>query len=765
MSILNRFLLGFFLLGFIVPVFSQESITKANFKQAANWSVPKQLERIKFIWTNPLWLDSSDSFIYKYGSRDAISYYIADAANGKKRELFDHRKLTNNLEKLADTSLDWRNLNIHIKNSTLVPKKITFQFDGQVYRYWIDLDSLIESSTSVASSDETVYSSPNGKYAIISGSDGIRFVETEKKEKPMKLPLKKLEGYNMVPGTAKWSPDSRFVAATFEDWTHIQDLWLIDHYSDPRPTLRTFKWPLPNEITEKHRLCIYDTRRKKMIVAEAERWADESYGDLSWSPDSKVLYFQRMSRDWKSLDLCAADPFTGKCRVLLEEHKKRQPIGRPPYNVIPSTGEIIWWSWRNGYGQYYLYTSDGTLKRPLTHATYHAGEVIRIDNSTRILYFMGNGGNPVQNPYLHQLYAASLDTTSVKLLTPEEAEHHVFFSPSGKFFVDNYSRADVPPHTVVRDVSGTRMMELETADISWLEDAGWKPPEIFCVKAGDGQTDLWGVLFKPYDFDSTKQYPVITYGYPGKEGEALPLKFYGNYWVTLVSTSLAQYGFIVVVSGTRGGSWERGYDYYNFGEKNLRDYPVEDKKTAIEQLAIRHPFMDTSRVGIMGSSSGGLLAATSILLEPEFFKVAVSKSGNHDNQLFYHIWNERYGIVKEVSDTLGKTRFLSKSRTNNQLADNLKGKLLLVVGDMDPVVPPSTSYRLAYDLMMANKRFDLFLIPNAGHFWGDNYPYVIKTIENYFVEFLMGDKSHEWEIDLFQSSREKDEALNPLNGL
>ena len=279
-----------------------------------------------------------------------------------------------------------------------------------------------------------------------------------------------------------------------------------------------------------------------------------------------------------------------------------------------------------------------------------------------------------------------------------------------------------------------------------LTAAGWQPPEIFKVKAADGETDLWGVMFKPFDFDPSKTYPVVTYGYPGKESEALPFRFCNNYWMTLMSVSLAQYGFVVVVSGNRGGSPERSYDYYNFGEDALRDYPVADKRAVIDQLAARHSYIDINRVGIMGSSSGGFLAAAAILLEPDFFKVAVAKSGNYDNNLYYHHWNERYGKVSETRKN-GRTVFESRSATCGEIAGNLKGRLLLVHGDMDRYVPPSIAYRLAHDLMMANKRFDMFIVPHGNHFFGDNTDYLIRYMELYFVENLMEQRLRS--VDMF----------------
>jgi dipeptidyl aminopeptidase/acylaminoacyl peptidase len=402
---------------------------------------------------------------------------------------------------------------------------------------------------------------------------------------------------------------------------------------------------------------------------------------------------------------------------------------------------------REGWGHFYLYTGTGTLKARVTEGDFHSGRVIHIDEEERVLYFMGNGRDG-PNPYYHYLYRVNLDGSDLLLLTPEEAEHEIYMSGSGRYFLDNFSRPDLEPRAVVRNNRGGLVLELEAADISELKEAGWKNPETFKAKAADGETDLWGVLYKPFDFDPRKKYPIVSYGYPGKESEFIPWKFYHNSWVTLISVSLAQYGFLVAVYGNRGGTPERSYAYYDYGWDHLRDYPIADKKTVIEQLAERHRYIDLDRVGIMGASSGGLLAATAILKEPDFFKVAVSRAGNHDNNRYWHHWNERYGKVTVETDDAGNSRFVSKTPTNNEIASNLKGRLLLVQGDMDVHVPPSLTLRLANDLIEANKRFDMFFIPGCDHFFGKNWQYVIRYIELYFVENLMGDRR--WSVDIFE---------------
>jgi dipeptidyl aminopeptidase/acylaminoacyl peptidase len=508
---------------------------------------------------------------------------------------------------------------------------------------------------------------------------------------------------------------------------------------------------MPGEQIEQYELWIYDTREKDLFQVSAEKWADQTIDQIQWSPDSKTAYFQRMSRDWMSLDLCSLNPSNGTCNVLIEERGKRQVItGSPqylgadhyPYHILKTTNEMIWFSWRDGWHHFYLYDSNGEFKTQITKGNYNVGKLLKIDEMNRVIYFLGNAKEPIRNPYYHHLYRAGFDGNNLVLLTPEDAEHEIYFSETGNYFVDNYSRADLPPKTVVRNSDGDMMMQLEHADITLLEEEGWKRPEIFHVKAADDSTDLWGVMFKPYDFNPAKKYPIVTYGYPGKESEFLPWRFCHNAWVGAIATSLAQYGFIVVVAGNRGGSPERSYSYYNFGEDHFRDYPIADKKIVVERLAEKYAYIDIDRVGVMGQSSGGFLAASAILLEPDFFKVAVAKCGPQNPALYYHHWFERYSNITDSK------KIITAQNSNNAIVNNLKGRLLLVQGDMDLHMPPSLTYRLAYDLMMANKRFDTFVIPKADHFWGDNYPYVIKYMELYFVENLLGDNT--FNVNMFE---------------
>lgn len=722
-----------------------ERVSEANFELARRWSVPEQIRRLGNPWVQPIWCPGRDAFFYRRGDRSTGRFYYVDLARAERRDLTANPSLRRLLAAAPESGLEISEARLAADGDGVL-----LTVNGQRCRYTVSTDRFSAAGPEEPDTDAPGVDSPDHSYRIVIREYNLFLESADHRGPATQITSDGKEYFEPIESSIQWSPDSRYVAFLRQDWRQVEDLWLIDHYAEPRPRLQTFKWPMPGENIELHSLWVYDLRSKTLLRVNADRWQEQTLAEPRWSPDSKQLYFTRMSRDWMSLDLCATEPGSGaeSCRVVIEERDHRQIITRPPYHILETTGEILWWSMGGGWGHYSLHDRQGRLLHRVTSGDFHSGRVEHIDENRRILFFMGNAREPGRNPYYHHLYRVHLDGSQLRLLTPEDAEHDVSMSDSGRYVLDNLSRADLAPRAVVRNTEGAEVIDLGQADISRMTDAGWKPPEVFTAKAADGTTDIWGVMFKPFDFDPAKKYPVITYGYPGKETEFLPFRFCHNGWVTLVSTALSQYGFVVVVSGNRGGSPERSYEYYNFGEDRLRDYPVADKRAVIEELGRRHRYLDLDRVGVMGQSSGGFMAAAAILLEPDFFKVAVAKAGNHDNNLYFHHWNERYGRVRQRHED-GRIVFESKTESNNQIAANLQGRLLIVQGDMDLHVPPSLAYRLAYDLMMANKRFDMFVVPNCDHFWGDNMPYVHRYIELYFVENLMGDRRR-WSADILQ---------------
>jgi dipeptidyl aminopeptidase/acylaminoacyl peptidase len=409
---------------------------------------------------------------------------------------------------------------------------------------------------------------------------------------------------------------------------------------------------------------------------------------------------------------------------------------------------MLWWSRRSGFGHLYLYDGSGQLLRQVTEGRFNVSRVVHVSEAPCVIYFLANGREEERNPYFEHLYRIGCDGEGLRLLTPENADHSVSLSPDGQFFVDNYSRPEHPTVSVLRNAMGERVLVLEGGTTDALEDAGWRPPLMFSEKAADGETDLWGVMWTPYDLDSTRHYPLVVYAYPGPQNEALPLTFMAD----PNSEHLAQYGFVVLAFGNRGGSQLRSVEYAEFGRGDMRDYALADKRYVVERLAERFPFIDLDRVGIWGGSSGGYLAAAAILTYPDFFKVAVARAGQHDPSSFDRWWNDWFQGMRRSDPPEGDEPWQSRPAPSNlELADRLQGHLLLIHGESDVVVHPSQSARLADALMSAGKRFDYWVVPGGPHGWSRHWRYMQQMIWSYFVRHLMGDER--WSVDMFDSGR------------
>lgn len=455
----------------------------------------------------------------------------------------------------------------------------------------------------------------------------------------------------------------------------------------------------------------------------------------------EYIYFTRKSRTCDEMDLCRVDTRTGEVFEII--HERCEPHFTEQLfecRILNGGEDILWWSERSGWGQYYLYNKDGQLKNPVTTGDFMAGRITEVDTLGRSFVFEGYGREKGINPEYRLFYKVNFDGSNLTLLTPGDGFHSIDLAKSGKYLIDSYSRADQEPIAELRDMKGRKIMELERPDLRLLYEMGWKKPERIKVKAADGITDLYGVMYRPFDMDSTRKYPIIVNVYPGPQENFVPQSFTlddnGN-------ESLAQLGFIVINVGFRGSCFTRGRNYHCFGYGNLRDYALADCKFVIEQLANRYPFIDLDRVGIYGHSGGGFMAAASILTYPDFYKVAVAASGNHDNNIYTKWWGETYHGVKMHEKKVEKRdsvvySFESKIPTTIELAKNLKGKLLLITGDMDINVHMAHTIRLANALMQANKRFDLMLIPGADHGLGS--PYYVNLIRYYFIENLLGQR-------------------------
>ena len=549
-----------------------------------------------------------------------------------------------------------------------------------------------------------------------------------------------------------WSPDSRHFATILADNRAVKDLWVIDVTAKPRPTLETYKYQMPGEKEAPvEHLYIFDMQDNSRKEIRTSRFKDQSIDiearpyeqkqrdmeDVSrvWQGDADRFFMTRGSRDLHRIDVCTYTVGQDSIVPIVEERMNTYQETRP-IHVVDGGKKFIQWSERDGWAHLYLYDDQGNLLNRITKGPWHVEQVLKVDAKAGVVYFTANGRNAGENPYYEHLYRVNLDGSGLRQLTKGDYFHQVEIDDDARFAVDNYSRVNTVPMAVLLDNNGNKVMDIQESDFSQLFANGYKFPELFTVKAADGVTDLYGVMYKPFDFDSTKVYPIVDYVYPGPQVEAV---YYPFTRMSVRTDRLAQAGFIVISVGQRGGHPSRSKWYHNYGYGNMRDYPLADHKYAIEQLANRHSFIDIERVGIHGHSGGGFMSTAAMCMYPDFFKAAVSCAGNHDNNIYNRWWSETHHGVKEVVSEKGDTTFVYKIATNPEIARNLKGHLLLVHGDIDNNVHPGNTMRVVEALIRAGKRFDMLMLPKQRHGFGDMNEYFYWRLVDYFSEHLRGE--------------------------
>jgi dipeptidyl aminopeptidase/acylaminoacyl peptidase len=556
-----------------------------------------------------------------------------------------------------------------------------------------------------------------------------------------------------------WSPDSRHFAITVTDNRAVKDLWVLNVMSEPRPTLETYKYQMPGEkeapVMHLYLFDMQDNSRKEIrtsaykdqtISIEArpyeQKQRDMEDMSLVWQGDNDRFFVTRSGRDLYRIDVCSYTVGCDSIAPVIEERMNTYQETRP-LKVLDGGKKLIQWSERDGWAHLYLYDDHGNLKNRITKGPWHVENVVKVDEKAGVIYFTANGKNADENPYYEHLYRVNLDGSGLQQLTKGNYFHEVAVDDDARFILDNYSRIDTVPMAVVLDNKGNKIMDLQESDFSQLFANGYKFPELFTVKAADGVTDLYGVMYKPFDFDSTKVYPIIDYVYPGPQVEAV---YYPFTRMSVRTDRLAQAGFVVISVGQRGGHPSRSKWYHNYGYGNMRDYPLADHKYAIEQLANRHSFIDIEKVGIHGHSGGGFMSTAAICQYPDFFKVAVSCAGNHDNNIYNRWWSETHHGVKEQVSEQGDTTFVYKIATNPEIAAKLKGHLLLVHGDIDNNVHPGNTMRVVEALIRAGKRFDMLMLPKQRHAFGDMNEYFYWRLVDYFSEHLRGESEKSVDI-------------------
>ena len=544
-----------------------------------------------------------------------------------------------------------------------------------------------------------------------------------------------------------WSPDSKKIATFQQDQRGVSDMYLVSTNTGA-PKLSSWKYPLPTdkEIIHIQRVIIEVDEPKVIrlnIPGDARRGTlcddiacSGSFDDNEWNADASKLAFVSTSRDHKVEKMRIADAVTGDVKELFEEKVATQyesGQGSINWHYLPASNEIIWYSERNDWGHLYLYdATTGQLKNAVTEGDFVVTKLIKVDEKNRVMLFEANGREKEKDPYFTHFYRIDFSGQHLQLLTPEDGDHNIILSPDGNYFTDSYSKPDLAPVTVLRDMKGKLIATLEKTDISRLIATGWKAPETIKVKSRDGKWYLYGLLFTPTTLDKSKKYPVVNYIYPGPQGGGVGSRSFSTSRGD--NQALAELGFVVVViDGTCNPGRSKSFHDVCYG--NMADNTLEDQIAGIKELAKSRPYMDLDKVGVWGHSGGGYATAAALFRYPDFYKVGISESGNHDNRNYEDDWGERYIglLVKEDKD---KSNY--EDQANQNFATGLKGKLMLAHGAMDDNVPPYNTYLVVDALIKANKDFELVIFPNARHGYGGDSFYMMRRRWDYFVRNLLG---------------------------
>ena len=745
---------------------------------------------------DPHWFQQGNSFWYQYKTSEGTFWYVVNPAAKTKSLLFDRDEIAAQLTEIVKDPYEARHLPIRNLKAKEDGKTFTFEVTStkevknekgkkEKKVYYFSYDYPTKKLTHLEDKEKDPKRlgwgsvSPDKKTVIYAKDMNLYKMSYEDYQKARKdekdstiveiqlttdgiedfgygIPYSMMNTDTLCNGKRRsvygyWSPDSRHFATILTDNRAVKDLWVIDVTAKPRPTLETYKYQMPGEkeapVEHMYVFDMQDNSRKEIktsafkdqtIELESRPMEQKQRGaeDVAriWQGDNDRFFLTRSSRDLYRIDVCTYTVGQDSIVPIIEERMNTYQETRP-LKVLDGGKKLIQWSERDGWAHLYLYDDQGNLKNRITKGPWHVENVVKVDEKAGVIYFTANGKNADENPYYEHLYRVNLDGSGLQQLTKGNYFHEVAVDDDARFILDNYSRIDTVPMAVVLDNKGNKVMDLQESDFSQLFANGYKFPELFTVKAADGVTDLYGVMYKPFDFDSTKVYPIVDYVYPGPQVEAV---YYPFTRMSVRTDRLAQAGFVVISVGQRGGHPSRSKWYHNYGYGNMRDYPLADHKYAIEQLANRHSFIDIDKVGIHGHSGGGFMSTAAICQYPDFFKVAVSCAGNHDNRIYNRWWSEtHHGVKEEVSDK-GDTSFVYKIGTNPEIASKLKGHLLLVHGDIDDNVHPGNTTRVVNALIKAGKRFDMLMLPQQRHGFGDMNEYFYWRLVDYFSEHLKG---------------------------
>jgi dipeptidyl aminopeptidase/acylaminoacyl peptidase len=735
---------------------SPRQVTAEDYARAERFLTAGVSPLVSGVPGRPTWL-ADGRFWYRTTTADGSEFVLVDPARRTRASAFDHARLAGALTAATGQRVDGARLPFQTVDYSPDARAISVSVSNR--RWTCDLQTYACAAADVVGAPPASATSPDGRYAAFIRDHNLWVRDlTTKAERALTTDGREDFGYatnnagwirSAAPVVA-WSPDSRKVATFQHDGRGVSPMYLVSTKVGA-PSLETWRYPLPGDavIFTLHRVII-DVETARVVrlqmppdphrstisdhVAEGTRFLD-----VQWYPDASHVAFVSSSRDHKEAVLRVANAATGAVRTVFAERSPTQfqsgfaAIGNENWRVLPRSGEVLWWSQRDNWGHLYLYDLNaGALKRQITSGSWNVADLLRVDEDVRALYFTGVGRETGRDPYFQHFYRAGIDGGGATLLTPEAANHTITLSPDGTHLVDTYSTPTTPPVTVLRRApDGQAVMDLERADISRLVAAGWKPPAPVVVKARDGKTDLYGLIFTPTRLDAAARYPIVNYIYPGPWGSGVGSRSFSP--ARLDHQALAELGFVVVTIDGMGTEWRsKSFADAYFGD--LGDNTLPDQVAGMRELAKRYAFIDIERAGIWGHSGGGFAAAAAMFRYPDVFKVGVAQAGNHDNRNYEDDWGERFhGLLSRADGTDNYA-----PAANQLIARNLRGKLLLSHGAMDDNVPPSNTYLVVDALIKANKDFDLILLPQARHAYGVDNAYMMRRRWDYFVTHLLG---------------------------
>ncbi len=742
------------------------------------WNVDRMLLRMRVA---PNWIGETDRFWYRVRTESGYEFIYVHPETRSREPAFDHVRLAAALSTASGKA--YVPTQLPFTTIELIEDGTKIQFDIEDARWVCDLDDYrCTQSSKPADPPHPEKVSPDGRWAIfvrdynlwlrpMSGGDEIQITtDGEQHYDYASLPesrtstvTDRMLGTRLEPA-GEWSPDSRKFLTHRLDERHVPEMHLIQsvHGDGGRPKLHSYRYALPeDERLPESQLLIVDIESRDVTPVRHEpllavgRSPFES--NTLWWVDSEgagTVAFVSFSRYMRDATLYTLDIATGSCQVILKESAKTQlepslsPTSKKPMHWISADcTDVVWFSERDGWGHLYLYDgTTGEVRKQITQGAWVVRELVHVDPQQRVIFFTAGGREAGRDPYYRHLYRVDFDGSNLTLLSPEDADHVITCSPCGGFFVDVYSRVDLPPAAVVRDHKGQVVVELETGDVQRLLATGWRYPERFQALATDGVTEIHGVIIYPTNFDPSRSYPVIDGIYPGPQVIETPKSFPdgSERHPVFPHQALAELGFIIVIVDGRGTPYRsKAFIDEQYG-KLENGGGLVDHMAAMRQLAATRPYMDLSRVGIYGHSGGGYASVRALLAYPDFFKVAVSSAGNHDQRSYFSGWGNRYiGPLCEGNYA---------EQVNGQLAGQLQGKLLLVWGEMDDNVHPAMTIQLIDELIKANKDVDLLILPNSNHVFADltlgpnaarsNSPsnlYFVRRTWDYFVQHLLGE--------------------------